>query len=142
MTMTGPRKIIDLDGIPESKWKIEDGATHLYNQKLWTKENAGCVLCVEAEREDPRGQTLKSHDDDHVAVCLTHGPLDEVQFTVSREFKIKIGEIERNGIETINDVVWIPKSLPPDERQNLLERLADFSSQVEQEIKLIPESDE
>lgn len=135
--MSGPRKIIDLDGTPESDWKVEPQAAHLYAGKLWASEVAGCVLCVEAERHDAKGQTLRDTDDDHKFICLTHGALEEVPFSIKREFVIKIGEFEKTGVQEVNDVILIPKNLTTEEKESLYARLVDAAADVEQKEDLL-----
>lgn len=136
-SMSGPRKIIDLDATPESQWKVDPQATHIYSGRLWATEVAGCVLCVEAERHDALGQTLRESDDDHSFMCLTHGPLDEVPFLVRRDFVINIGPFEKKGSQEVRDVVLIPKSLSESDRQELYARLVEAASEVEQKEDLL-----
>jgi hypothetical protein len=136
-SMSGPKKIIDLDSTPESQWTVESNATHIYSGKLWASEVAGCVLCVEAERHDAKGQTLRDAADEHLFVCLTHGPLEEVSFLVRRDFVIKIGKFEKTGFQEVNDTILIPKSLSEDERQGLYARLVEAAADAEQKEDLL-----
>lgn len=137
--MSGPKKIIDLDSTPETQWKVEPNSTHIYHGKLWASEVAGCVLCVEAERNDAKGQTLRDADDEHSFMCLTHGPLEEVPFTVRRDFEIKIGDFVKSGSQAVTDVVLIPKSLSAEERQDLYSRLVDAAGEAEEQDDLLAE---
>ena len=135
--MSGPKKIIDLDGTPESLWKVDPKALHIHGNKLWALEVAGCVLCVEAERSDVRGQTFRSSDDEHTFMCLTHGALEEVQFSIKRDFTINIGKFQRVGHQEVKDVILIPKSLSEEERQEIFSRLVDAAASEEQKADLL-----
>ena len=135
--MSGPREIIDLDNTPEQDWKVDERARHIRGGELWELELAGCVLCVEAERSDAKGQTLRRSDDDHCFICLTHGPLDEVPFSIRRDFVVRIGNFTRTGNQEVNDVVLIPKSMSENERQDLYGRLVDAAASEEQKVDLL-----
>lgn len=129
-SMSGPRKIIDLDSVCEEEWKVDTSAVHLFQSQLWTHLQIGCVLCVEAERADPKGQTLQSSDGKS-RICLTHGPLVEVGYSIRRDVVIKLGHLERRGERVFSDVVLIPSQLSDAERNALLERLIDVAAEEE-----------
>ncbi len=122
-TMTGPRKINDLDLTLEQDWEVDSKSTHIYQDRLWSHVTAGCVLCVEAERNDASGQTLQAQDDEHIHICLTHGQLDEVQYKITRDITITIDNISHKGTQDINDIILIPRILQGDERISLIKRL-------------------
>jgi hypothetical protein len=135
--MSGPKKIIDLDSTPEHQWRVEPQATHIYSGRLWASEVAGCVLCVEAERSDAKGQTLRDNDDEHAFVCLTHGLLEEVPFSIRRDFSITIGPFVKTGFQEVTDVILIPKNLSGEERQGLYERLVQAAADAESKDDLL-----
>lgn len=131
MSVAGPKKVIDLDLLPESEWKIEPEALHLYNNKLWRHEKAGCVLCVECERNDAHGQTLSATDSPHQFICLTHGLLEEIPYCITRNVIVKIGSYERTGTQNFNDFILMPIDMDQDEREELLDRLISAAAESE-----------
>lgn len=135
--MSGPKKVIDLDSTPETNWSVDHNATHIYNGKLWVTEVAGCVLCVEAERQDAKGQTLRDIHSESCFVCLTHGPLERVSFWVRRDYVIKIGQFEKRGFQEVNDVILIPIGLSEAERHDLYARLVDAAGEAESKEDLL-----
>lgn len=136
MAITGPKKIIDLDVLPEGDWKIETGALHLYHDKLWKYEQTGCVLCAECERGDAHGQTLSSISDSKQFLCLTHGILEEVKYTITRQVTVKIGEFERTASQSIEDAVLMPVDMEQDERNEILDRLVSAATESEMDPEM------
>ncbi len=134
--MSGPRKIIDLDLTPESEWEVDDKALHLYLSQLWSHVTTGCVLCVESDRTDAKGQTLRSVENE-TSLCLTHGELDEVPYTITRDYLVKFGNVERRGRQEYSDMVLIPKSMPELDRINLIERLLEVAAEEESKQNLL-----
>ncbi len=129
-TISGPRKFTSLDDTPEDDWRIEAGVVYAYKSRLWTPIDTGCVLCVEAERSDPKGQTLSDiHGVGHM--CLTHGELESIPYKIQRDVTITFGHIERKGQQTIEDVVLIPLSMPSEEKVSLIERLISMADEDE-----------
>ena len=126
--MSGPRKIVDFDGTPQDRWAIDRNAVHLYKSKLWTHITTGCALCVEADRTDVMGQTLQSSEDEHVTVCLTHGPLDEIKYSIRRDVTITIGDQSRVGHQNIDDVILVPACLQGESRDALIAKLVEYVS--------------
>lgn len=131
MQMSKPREIVDLDLLQESSWQIKPDAWHLYHGKLWRHEQTGCVLCVECERNDAHGQTLQLVDDERQRICLTHGALEEVAYSITRKVIIKIGVEEREVVQSITDALLIPADLDPEERDELLDRLISAAAESE-----------
>lgn len=131
MNALGPKKIIDLDILPEHKWQIETEALHLYHDKLWRYEQAGCVICVECERKDAHGQTLSMADDPGQFICLTHGKLEEITYSITRMVTVKIGDVERTGVQSVSDAILIPVEMDTEERDELLDRLITAAAESE-----------
>jgi hypothetical protein len=78
--MDGPKKIIELDGVDRQFWRIEEGALHLWQGKLWSKEPVGCVKCF--DKEGSEYATLCRKDDDgkeHIH-CMQHGELEVIPY--------------------------------------------------------------
>lgn len=128
--MSGPRKIIDLDTTPADAWVIDAGAVHLYSNELWTHLPVGCVLCVEAERNDAKGQSLQSQDGS-CQICLTHGRLEAVPYSITKDVTIQIGGITKSGKQVFNDTLLIPSSLSPDARRELFDHLINVAEEEE-----------
>lgn len=137
--MTGPKRIIDLDGTPQAQWKIDNNSLHLLNKRLWTREVTGCVLCVEADRTDVLGQTLRAQDDEDVAICLTHGPLVSVPYQIVRKSTVVVGDRSREVEQKIEDTLLIPVNLPPDEKESLYDRLLGVAAEEEQSSDILDE---
>jgi len=129
--MSGPTKIIELDGKPCSKWRIEEDAMHLWEGKLWRKDVVGCVLCV--ENEGPEHTTFARTDEDGVehCSCVKHGPLSEVKYKMVKQYTVTIGGVVREGEEVVNDSMLFPASMSEDEKDDLINRLLDEADREE-----------
>jgi len=139
--MSGPTKIVELDGVPIAKWKIDPNAVHLWKGKLWKKENVGCVLCV--EKEGNEHITLCHSDDsgkEHF-YCMEHGELSAVPYSSKKVYTITIGTVTREGEETLNDVMLFPAEMTLPEQEKLINRLLDEAQKEEVDSGPIP-SDE
>jgi hypothetical protein len=131
LAMSGPTKIIELDGKPRSKWRIEEGAMHLWEGKLWRKDVVGCVLCVEQEGNDYI--TFARTDDDGAehCHCVEHGPLDEVKYSMVKQYTVTIGGVVREGEEVVNDSMLFPASMSTEEKDELINKLLDEADREE-----------
>jgi hypothetical protein len=138
LKMTGPTKIIELDGVPSKNWKIDPKAIHLWKGKLWKKENVGCVLCV--EKEGPEFVTLCNTDDAGVEHfhCMEHGELLEVPYSMKKNYTIRIGDVIREGVEELEDTMLFPEEMTLVARNELINRLLDESQQEESEAGPAP----
>jgi hypothetical protein len=142
--MTGPTKIIELDGKERSKWRIEDDALHLWNGKLWRKEAVGCVKCVEKEGVDfmtfsrPEGEK----DEDEHFHCMEHGPLEEVKYSMVKKYTVTIGGVVREGEQSIKDSMLFPADMSSDDRTLLIEKLLDEADKEEDEAGPGPDEEE
>ena len=129
--MSGPSKIIELDGKPRAKWRIEEGAMHLWEGKLWRKDVVGCVLCVEQEGND---YITFSRTDDEGAEhchCVEHGPLDEVPYSMVKQYTVTIGGVVREGEEVVKDSMLFPSSMSAEEKDELINKLLDEADREE-----------
>jgi hypothetical protein len=136
---TGPRKVIDLDGIPVAHWPIEENAVFIYRGKLWSKEKVGCVVCI--EMEGPEFVTLVHIDDagrEHFH-CMEHGELIEVPYSMTKLYKIVLGGVEREGEESLTDSMLLPAETTQAAQVELIEKLLDEAQAEEAEAGPIPE---
>jgi hypothetical protein len=147
--VSGPTKIIELDGKERSKWRVEEGALHLWEGKLWSKEAVGCVLCVEeegvdhmtfsrSEIEDGAAEDAECSEHFH---CMHHGPLAEIPYEMVKKYTITIGGVVREGEESVRDSMLFPASMDKDERTALIEKLLDEADSDEKESGPSPEDD-
>lgn len=123
--MKGPRRIVDLDGVPLVQWRIDERAVVLWKNRLWEKEKVGCCLCV--ENDGPEFVTL-SHSEDgkpDVFHCMKHGELVEVPFTMKKIYTITIGDVIREGEENVCDTMLFPSDMTLSARSELIGRLLD-----------------
>jgi hypothetical protein len=147
--VSGPTKIIELDGKERSSWRIEENALHLWEGKLWRKEAVGCVLCVEEEGVDhmtfSRSEIEKEDSDEPKCSehfhCMHHGPLEEVPYEMVKKYTITIGGVVREGEESVRDSMLFPASLDSKERTVLIEKLLDESDSDEKAAGPAPEDE-
>ena len=126
-----PRKIIELDGVPTGRWRIEPEAVYLWKGRLWRKESVGCVLC--AELDDNDHLTFASAEQTFATrfICMQHGDLYEVGFEVKKRYTITIGTALREGEEELCDTMLIPAEMTLAEQTALIERLLDEAQHEE-----------
>ena len=140
--MNGPRKILELDGNPKSRWKLESGALHLFEGKLWAWEVAGCIICCESN--DAEDQTLCREEDggEHFH-CLRHGHLDKVEYAITRLCTVRIGDVEREFRDIESDFLLFPKEMDEEDRAKLTQALiAEAQEQARQQDWLPVDDDE
>ena len=127
LAMTGPRKILELDGKPPGRWMLETGAQHLFRDELWSWEVAGCILC--AENDNAENQTLARTDDDGVEHfhCLCHGELEKVPYSIARSCTVKIGNVAREFQDTEEDHMFFPRGMDPDERDRITAEMIELA---------------
>jgi hypothetical protein len=135
--MKGPTKIIELDGIPSSKWKVDPNALHLWKGKLWVKEKVGCVLCVEKEGNDHITFSCES-DNGTQFYCMEHGELAEVPYTMKKTYVIRIGDVVRDGEESLEDTMLFPSNMDLAARNALIEKMLDEGQQEEKDAGPAP----
>lgn len=129
-----PRRVVELDGIPIASWPVEDeGAVFLWQGRLWSKEKVGCVLCT--ERDGPEFVTLCTADEHGKEQfhCIEHGELVEIPFSMSKLYTIKIGDVLREGEESLNDTMLFPAEMVLVARNELIESLLDDAERQEHE---------
>lgn len=137
--MTGPTKIIELDGIPSKNWKLDVNAVHLWNGKLWRKEKVGCVLCVESTGSEYA--TLCHTDKNGVETfhCMNHGALIAVPYSMKKVYTIRIGDVVREGEEEVVDTMLFPEEMTLTARNELIERLLDEAQSDEKQSGPAPD---
>ena len=140
--MKGPRKILELDGNPKSRWRLDTTALHLFEGKLWAWEVAGCILC--AEMDDSGHQTLCREDDDGVAHhhCLEHGSLDQVPYSITRLCTVKIGNVEREFKDTEEEYLLFPSDMEPEARTKLTEAMIQEAQEEARKQDWLPADDD
>jgi len=140
--MKGPRKILELDGNPKSRWKLETGALHLFEGKLWVWEVAGCIIC--AELNNAENQTLTREDDagnEHFH-CLEHGALDKVDYSIARTCVVRIGNVEREFKDTEEDFLLFPNDMEPEARTKITEAMIQEAQEEARKQDWLPADDE
>ena len=137
--MSRPRKLIELDGVPASRWRIDPDAVYLWKGRLWRKEKVGCVLCV--EHTDNDHLTFASADGPWPSafVCMQHGELTEVAYEMKKHYAITIGSVYREGEERVNDTMLFPAEMTYAAQVALIERLLDEAQQEEAEAGPAPD---
>lgn len=139
--MSGPRKIIELDGKPRESWRLDEKALHLWEGKLWRKEVVGCVKCVEKEGNDFVTFSRTDDDGNEHFHCMHHGPLDEVPYEMVKKYTITIGGVVREGEESVKDSMLFPSSMTEEEKTQLIESLLEEAEQSEKDAGAAPEDD-
>lgn len=132
--LSGPRKIIELDGKPEQSWHLDSTAVHLWKGKLWKWEPIGCILCI--EQEGIPHETLSTEVDEDGETqycCMTHGALQKIPYTMEKKFRVTLGGITRDGFETVTDAMLFPQSMDEEEKNSLICRLLDEIEEEEHE---------
>jgi hypothetical protein len=124
IALSGPRKIIELDGKPELAWRLDSSAVHLWKGKLWKWEAVGCICCI--EEEGLPHETLSTVEGDEVEYeCMTHGVLERVEYVMRKDFVVTLGGVTRTGFEEITDAMLFPKSMSEDEKLSLINKILD-----------------
>jgi len=143
--MSGPTKIIELDGTERSKWRFEDKALHLWEGKLWRKEAVGCVKCVEKEGVDyttlSRAEGAEGDKPEEHFHCMHHGPLDEVPYEMVKKYTVTIGGVVREGDVSVKDTMLFPASMNAEERTTLIEKLLEEAEDEEKSSGASPDDD-
>lgn len=133
-----PMKIIELDGIPRRRWRIEPNAVYLWKGRLWRKEPVGCVLCCDEDDNDHLTFASAESRWPSTFVCMQHGELYEVAFEVEKRYTITLGDSYREGEERVNDTMLFPAEMTLSQRTELIERLLDEAQEHEGEPELVP----
>lgn len=122
--LSGPRKIIELDGKPQQSWHLDSTAVHLWKGKLWAWEQIGCILCIE-EEGIPHETLSSAEGEEKEYCCMEHGPLQRVEYSMEKKFKVTLGGVTRDGFEEITDMMLFPQSMSAEEKTALINRLLD-----------------
>lgn len=130
LALSGPKKIIELDGRPVSEWELDLKAVHLWKDKLWTLEVTGCALCA----ADSSHVTLsRKEGDKEYFHCTEHGELDAVPYEAVKTYVIRIGDVERTGKETCTDIMLFPVSLDEEKKNRIINEMLDLAEEEEDE---------
>ena len=128
----GPRRIIELDGLPRERWSLREDAVHLWRGRLWALERVGRLLCVDSDDVDHA--TLSSAVADAVEwVCLAHGRLIPTPYIMEKRYVVTIGGHVRTGYEEVSDFLLLPASMPAKKRSAIIEQLLDEMEHEEKE---------
>jgi len=107
--VSGPRKIVEVDGIPHKRWRVDDRCTILLGGRLWVLDPVGCLLCL---RDGANVSfTLVSVEPPPVYHCTEHGGLIPVSYVVTRSFVVEIGTSVAEGAKKIEDYMLVPKEM-------------------------------
>lgn len=105
---------------------------YAWNRRLWRVEQVGCVLCV--EHDDDAHRTLTTVDAwSQRFVCLVHGELCEVPYSMRKVFTVRVGDVTREGEETLDDSMLFPADMTLAARHALIEKLLDEAVEEEDE---------
>ena len=129
--LSGPKKIVDLDGCPMSEWELDLKAVHLWKNKLWTLEPFGCAIC--AGPDSVHATLSRKEGDEEYFHCTDHGELEAVPYKAVRTYVICIGDIERTGKEVFDDSLLFPKSLSKKDRTRIINEMLDQAEADEAE---------
>jgi hypothetical protein len=132
----GPTRVVELDGVPRARWQLADDTVYLWNGALWRKELVGCVLCIEHTDDD---HATLSKLDDSMIVCLEHGALTQVAYSMKKVYTISIGAVTREGEEIVNDTMLFPAEMTLAEQNELSERLLDEAQREEDDAGVVPD---
>ena len=133
--LSGPRKIIELDGHPVSEWELDLKAMYMWKGRLWCLSKFGCCIC--ADSDDGAGNATLSYeedDGDHYH-CMKHGPLVEVAYLAERSYTIKIGDVERKGKDRHEDCLLFPDEMGTEHMNSLISEMLDLAESEENEDK-------
>lgn len=135
---TRPLRLVELDAMPRANWQIDADARYLWNGRVWQVEPVGCVLCV----ENPEVATLSTTDNVGEAfVCMEHGALCEVPYKLRKVYTIRIGDVVREGEESVEDTMLFPTDMALPQRTALIEKLLDEAANEEAEAGAAPPSE-
>ena len=126
------RPLLDLDPTAPS---IDGRSAYSWRGRVWQKEDVGCVLCV----ENGSISTLSSTNDDGTEVfhCMEHGDLAQVQYQMVKKYTVAIGDVVREGEETVLDSMLFPASMTADERTALIDKLLDEVAEEERDANTV-----
>ncbi len=112
---------------------LDRSRAYEFRGRLWTVEQpVGCVLCV----EKPQPSTLVTTDmegNESFHCVLGHGQLIEIPYSMTKNFVVVIGDVTREGEESVADSMLFPASLSETERTELIEQLLDEADEEEHE---------
>ncbi len=141
--MSGPKKIIELDGTPRSQWRLESSALHLFRGRLWSWEIAGCVVCCGA-LDNAENQTLCRVDDGDTEhfYCLEHQDLQKLAYVITRKCTVRIGEVEREFTDVEEDFLLFPAVMDAEACDALTNTLIAEAQQQARDQDWLPLGDE
>lgn len=129
--MNGPRKIVEVDGIPPRRWRVDGRCTILLGGRLWVLDSVGCLLCL---REGANASlTLVTVEPPLVYHCTEHGSLIRVTYVVTRCFVVEIGTGVAKGAKKIEDYMLVPKEMLWSVRNVLIESVLAEAESYEAE---------
>lgn len=107
--MTGPRRLVVLDGVPRHQWRLDRRSAALWRGRLWYVEPTKCAVCIRAG--DDTSVTFVTTDVQPILRCVEHGELAKIAFVVKRMYSVALGQAVVEGATTCEDVVFIPEEL-------------------------------
>lgn len=106
--MTGPRRIVTLDGLPRDRWRLDHRSAFLLSGQLWHVVEAGCLQCL--DQRDATGHTLVT-EDSMTALCTDHGKLAILAYTVTRSYRVTVGTAWAEGERLREFQVFVPTEM-------------------------------
>lgn len=127
--MTGPRRIVCLDGIPRERWHLDDRCAVIWRKRLWFIEQTKCAVCIRAGKDE--SFTFASTETPPSFHCLEHGELVEIPFVVKRLYVVTVGTAVAEGERAFEDSLYIPKEMLFAIRNLLIESLLAEADEFE-----------
>lgn len=127
--MTGPRRIVCLDGVPRECWQLDARCAVIWRKRLWFIEQTKCAVCIRAGEED--NFTFASTETRPSFHCLEHGELVEIPFVVKRVYVVTIGGAVTEGERSFEDSLYIPREMLFAIRNLLIESLLAEAEEFE-----------
>lgn len=125
MSASRPRRIIDLDALPRTAWRLSGESVYVLGGRLYEWARAGCMLCIECEDDAADRQTLVALGAPGDAVCLTHGSLERLEFLITRSFTVTVGGRAISGECTRRWTFFVPVSVKGTEREDLVGKVLE-----------------
>ena len=136
MTTRTLRIMVDVDDLPRDRWPIDGSAILVLRGRRFTVEKVGCCLCVEQE-----GSFTLCHADAagvESFLCMEHGELVAVPYSMKKVYTITIGDVVREGEELLEDSMLFTEEMTLVARNELINRLLDEAVIDEQQAGAAP----
>lgn len=148
LSMSGPRKIIDLN--PDAT-ELKPGVAYAWQGKVWRPEPVGCVTCIEEHNEefgdedvDQPCRTISYEDEDGKEhfTCLKHGECEAIPYSITKHYAIVIAGIKREDEVKLEDVLLFPTAMSLEDREALIMKMIAEQVEIEDKAGPVPGDDE